>query len=142
MLPSWQYVDGILRELGAPNGSADGYVLLAKRAYQTGDAVSCSPSVSMVGFNAVFIECTVFDGADVPLFSIYVEVSNDRQNWTPLPLDTTPVSLDANSAGYYELDQSTIGQQISAAWVRLRYETVNDTKVIFSVGLDRKRLGA
>lgn len=124
--------------------SPDGYVLLARRLYQGGGKVNCSPAVSMAGFNAVFVECTVFvfDGFVDPQLSIYVDVGNDRENWTPLPIGSTPVRLEAQAAGYYKLDTNTIGQQIAARWVRLRYQTEVDTEVIFSVGLDRKRLGA
>jgi hypothetical protein len=47
------------------------------------------------------------------------------------------------TVGYMTLDSAAIGQQISAAYIRLKYVTDTDTvAVIFSVGVDRRRLGS
>jgi len=132
--------------LGASNDRApttDSYVLLAKRLYMGTSKVTYSEAVPMEGYNSVFVECTVFaaSGAPDPQLTIYVEVSNDKQNWDSLPLGAAAVGLSI-VAGYGKLDQSTIGQQISARYVRLKYVTdANTTAMIFSVGLDRKRQG-
>ncbi len=145
-----QYPDmsGILRDFAAtaltPTGRTDSYVQLAKRLYMGTSAVNYSEAVPMEGYNAVFVECTVFvaTGMPDPLLKIYVQAGNDRQNWDTLPIGSTAVVMSTAIAAYIKLDQSTIGQQISAAYVRLKYETDSlTTAVIFSVGLDRKRQG-
>jgi hypothetical protein len=131
----------------AANASPDNsssYVLLAKRLYMGTSAVNYSEALPMEGYNAVFVECTVFTaaGAPDPKLVIYVQVSNDGQNWDTLPLGSTAIGLSIATYGYFKLDQSTIGQQISAAYVRLKYVTdAATTNVIFSVGIDRKRQG-
>jgi len=126
-------------------GRGNGYVQLARRVYLTGDGVvHVSEPVSMEGYNAVFVECTafVFTGFDDPTLNLTVQVSNDKQNWTTLPVGGSPEILMINTVGYFKLDQGTIGQQVSAAWVRLRYETTGDIEAICSIGIERKRLGA
>ncbi len=139
---------GILNYLAAARqastGTADSYVLLAKRLYLGTSAVDYSEAVPMEGFNAIFVECTVLaaTGAPDPSLTVYVQVSNDRQNWSTLPLGGTAVFMNIAVVGYMKLDQSAIGQQISAAYVRLKYQTDSWTAtVIFSAGIDRKRQG-
>lgn len=130
-----------LNQLG---GAGDGYVLLAKRLHLGTSAVQYSEAVPMEGYNSVFVECTIFaaTGAPDPLLKIYVEVSNDRQNWDTLPVGGTAVFVSAATVIYVTLDQATIGEQISAAYVRLKYVTdASTTAVIFSAGVDRRRLG-
>lgn len=99
----------------------------------------------MEGYNGVFVECTVFvaTGTADPLVAIYVEVGNDRQNWDVLPVGGAPIFVGLSAIGYMTLDSAAIGQQISAAYIRLKYVTDSDTvAVIFSVGVDRRRLGS
>lgn len=97
----------------------------------------------MEGYNGVFIDCTVFvfSGVTDPVLNIYVQVSNDKQNWATLPVGSTAVALSPAAAGYSKLDQSTIGQQVSAAWIRLKYETFGDIRAVCNIGLDRAKLG-
>jgi hypothetical protein len=136
----------LLRDLATSEPAANGgdsYVRIAKRLYLTGDGtMHFSEAISMEGYNALFIECTVFafDGFADPLLNISVDVSNDKQNWANWPLGAA-VLLSIATVGYFKLDQSSIGQQFAARWIRLRYETTGDIKIICSVGLDRKRLG-
>jgi hypothetical protein len=135
----------ILRDLGAaaPVPSSTSYVQVAKRVHLGASAVEYSHAIAMEGFNAVFVECTVFaaTGSADPFLKVYVQVSNDQQNWSTLPLGGVAVYVGASTVGYYKLAQGTIGELISAAFVRLRYETDPDTtSVVFSVGLDRKRI--
>ena len=121
------------------------YVLLAEQLYLGTSQVEYSPPVPMEGYNAVFVECTVFatSGTPDPLLKIYVQVSNDQQNWDTLPLGSTAVYVGTAATGYITLDQATIGQQVSAAYVRLKYETDSSTTaVVFSVGMNRKLQGA
>jgi hypothetical protein len=127
---------------GSGGGPSASYVQVAKRVRLGPSATEFSFAISMEGYNSVYVECTVFAavGAPDPLLKIYVQVSNDGQNWTTLPIGGTPVFGSTTTIGYFKLDQAAIGQQISAAHARLMYVTDSSTTaVIFSAGLDRKR---
>lgn len=137
---------GILGSMSEPAASAasTSYVVMARRVFLSGDGVEhYSEPVPMEGYNAVFVEVTVMamSGTVDPTLNLYVQVSNDRQNWDTLPLGSAPVALALDNIAHFTLSQTTIGQQISAAWVRLMYVTTGDMTAIIGVGLDRKRLG-
>ena len=116
---------------------------LSRRLFLGTSKVEYSEAVPMEGYNTLFLDCTVFvaNGAPDPVLKIYVETSNHFTIWKTVPVGGTAAELYATIVGYFPLSHTVIGQ-ISGEYVRLRYETDSlTTAVIFSAGIDPKRIG-
>lgn len=92
-----------------------------------------SQPIAIGGDNTAFAEIVVYNTSGSPGLDLYIQGSNDLQNWTS---GTQVLSLAGGSvtAGYHK---ATSLATVTTAYIRLRYDmTVGSTTIVLAAGIN------
>lgn len=105
-----------------------------KLALTSSDSTEYSQSVAMGNDNAVFVEMTVFNAVGTTDLDVYLQVSNDLDNWEDF--SGTPTIANTAAAGYFTGQESSV----ASAYVRLRYDLASGNQLVLGAGINTASL--